>query len=1476
MKKLRQYRADLLALLTIFILALLWFAPVLFPSLTGATLLPFDNLASFEPWRSLHPNLVPYNNLLSDLVLENAVWKLHIRRALADGQLPLWNPQIFTGLPFLAAGQASTFYPLNVLFYVLPLEVAYGWFTALQIALAGMNMYILGRVLRLRPLPALFAGVVFMFSGFLIVSVVFTMFIAAAVWLPLLLAIIEIITRKQEEKGIQSFHPIPYVAVGAAVIGVMILAGHPELIYYTLLVAGAYALVRLIIAWRNLVGQGAGSGGQKTEDRRQKTEDREQGEFRTPHSAIRILKLAVWLLVMVVLGGALGGVQLLPLIELLPLNFRQGSASYHDVVGWAWPSRHVLTFFLPDVFGNPSHHSWFDIWSRQWLPATVNARGEPNDTIFWGIKNYVEGGNYVGIVTWLLAGVAVLSVILKGRGASKLHSHVERGNEQGQNEQAPCPLPLAPRPSTTYFFAALALISLLFAFGTPLYAILFYGLPGWNQLHSPFRWVYPFTLSMALLGGIGLQTLLETRDQRPETKGRRINLWSLISGLWSLSGLGALALVAASLVAPQRFIQLGQRLVNGSDLGQNAFADGRMLWSYEALNLAKFGLFALLGGLLVWWIGRKGKGQGARSKELLAAGIVLLLALDLYVAHGHFNPASDPKLSPLNAENRPPVVDFINKREGIDNIPHSALRTPHSLWRFTTYNLPGEKTFNANVGMYYGWQDIRGYDSIIPRQYAEFMNHLVPQANELLYNRIAPLYSNAAPENYAILDNPLLNLLNVKYILTEHYLPNPGWQQIYRDKAIGVYENKNVMPRTFIVPAARVTPPDQQPLLQTDLRKTVFIEQPPSEQHADTPASPQVAQAQISRYTANEVFVDVNISDRGWLVLTDAYFPDWKAYLRPFNGDESQEKEINLYRADGAFRTVYLPEQGQWTVRFVYTPMSFKLGIYTSFISLMAIVLLMLYWLWGRYYHPEQDASEVRVVAKNSLAPMVLNLTNKVIDFAYAMLYVRLLGPAGTGQWYFVVGVYGIFEIVSRYGLGTLLTRDVSADKDQSSRYLTNVTALRTLLWLISLPVLALVIFAYRHPELLSFGGLLDMQYRIGTQEVQALTILALSMLFSNWADGLSSTFSAFEKMEYPAGLSSAASLMKVTVGALVLLMGWGFVGLAVTSLLVNLFQLLLLYRLLRSTLFKPQWRWDWPLQTWMMRTSGPLMINHLLATIFWRIDVWILRPLAGEVSVGLYSVGLKYLDGLNIIPSIFTMAIFPLMSRYAKQGGNSLLRSYILSLRLLIILSLPLAMAITFLAQPLVYIVGGAKYLDVTQQMHLFGWHFTYHGGSDLALQLVIWSIPIGFVNSVTQYVLIAVNQQHYLTRAFIIGVIFNIVGNLLLIPGTGFVGASLVTILSEFSLLFPFYYSVKRNVGVVPWFSIYVPPLVAVLVMGSAIYGLLALGVNLWVAVAVGCLIYIIMLFVTGALRGEDMALIARALPLGPLRRWLPAENA
>ncbi|MDE0337367.1 MAG: oligosaccharide flippase family protein [Caldilineaceae bacterium] len=1514
MHRLRKYRPDLLALVVLSLLPLFWFGPVLF---TGKTLLPYDNLYQFEPWQSLRPEIAPHNELLSDLVLENAVWKLHVRRTLQQGELPLWNPQLFTGAPFFAAGQSSAAYPLSALFYILPIEAAFGWFTAIQLAIAGANAYLLGRVLRLRPAAALFSGIAFQFSGFFIVSVVFTMVIAAASWLPLLLAIIEKVIQKQEEKGVTGFRPIPYVVAGAGTVGLVVLAGHPEFLYYSLLVAGIFTVVRLLAAWRRIHGHGGEYGSSK------QANDAASRRSTGRHTLQTIAKIAGWILLVPVLGLATGAVQLLPLFELVQQNFREGSATYQQIVGWAWPDRHILTFLLPDIFGNPSHHHWFDLWALRWQPATVNGLGEASDTIFWGIKNYVEGGNYMGVSTWLLAALAVSVSI-----ASTL------GRAQGEGPETAWHAKRHLR-APTLLFASLALVSLLFAFGTPLYALLFYGLPGWDQLHSPFRWVFPFTLAMSVLGGIGLEQALslgaKAGDAGFAAIGRIQIRFTWVTGFLAFSsfaaGLGALAAVAASLLVPTPFVNLSQRVVEASDLAQAAFANGRMFWGYQSFGLARFGVFALISGLLLWRTTRTARhdaaGAGGRGSPTVRGFLVpalpyafaALLALDLFAVHGSFNPAAESSLSPLR--NVPPVVQYVDQRENAG----TSSEIQYAPFRFTTFDPPGSKTFNANVGMYYGWQDIRGYDSIIPKQYVDLMNRVADQSGELLYNRIAPIYASgnsATGHNpFAALENPLLDLMGVKYLLSELVVPNSDtWQKVYEDDAVRVYENLEAFPRAYIATEAVVLPSAEQPLLEADLRRTVFIEEAPAADDALIPASPETADASISRYTANTVFIDVNLSDRGWLVLTDAYFSGWKAYLRPFGGNENDEKELTIQRANSAFRTVYLPESGQWTVRFTYSPMSFKLGLYISFLATMVSLLLLLWWAWGRFYRPDATAGEARTVAKNSVVPMGLNLANRLVYFAFAMLYVRMLGPVGTGQYAWVIAVYGIFEILSRYGLGTLVTREVAADKSKSSLYLTNVLSLRTLLWAVSIVLMGLAVGGSRIASFLGAadggGGVLaglwasflemttswagteltwEAATPIGVTELQAVAVFALVMLVANWSDAFSSLFNAFEKMEYPAGLGIAMALLQVTLGALALLLGWGIVGLAFVALVVNLVQLIWLTRLVRSTLFRPQWKWDWALQKSMLATSGPLMINHLLATVFWRIDIWILRPLVGAASVGLYSVALKYLDGLNIIPSTFTLAVFPLMSRLARQEGSALLRSYALSVRILLMVSLPLAAAVTLLAKPLIFLLGGVQFAAGTGEFavvsarvcEMFGetigrfdcGALSASSGSVLALQVIIWSIPVGFVNSVTQYVLIAANQQRYLTKAFAFGVAFNLAGNLLLIPLFSFIGAAVVTIFSEVCLLLLFARRVHRDVGTVAWPDLIWRPLVAAFGMGVILYGFSAAGVNDWLAILPSLAGYAAVLALTGGFADADLKVAVKGLLQNRLG-WQGQEEA
>ena len=1348
-------RRDIWAVALIGALALWMFWPV---TLGGKTLLPADNLFTFEPWRTFAQQwnaAVPHNELLSDLILENYAWKTFIRESIRARALPLWNPYVFAGIPFLAAGQHSALYPFSIIFYILPLAHAYGWFSALQLMLAGLAMYAFARVLGIRRLGSLVAAITYMFSGFFIVSVVFSMIIAAAAWLPALLAIIEVIIQRHAERpGGARRSALPWVAAGAVILAVQFLAGHVEISIYTLMVMALYALWRL--AWLA----------------------RDTRDLHLTARAVGHLAL------MGLLGLGLGAVQWVPLYELVSRSFREGSASYQDVVGWAYPTRQIITFFIPDFFGNPSHHGYWDIVLRQWVPAARNALGEPIQNIFWGIKNYVEAGSWVGTFPILLAVVALTA----GR-----------------------------RTRREAFFALLALISLLLAFGTPLYAVLYYGVPGFKQLHSPFRWVFPYTLCMAVLAGIGAHALADiVQGKRPLPA-----IWRLIGwGAAAAGGAGLLAL-AVSLARPEPFFAIGDWVLRHSELAQRAFPDGRAFYSYQLRNLLIFFAFLCAGGIAIlltrWPLMRRRFGR-ILLWSILPIG---LTAGELFILGHEFNPAVEPALLSF----KPPAVAFLE-----------AQARP---FRLTTFNAPGEKTFNANVGMFYGLEDVRGYDSIITKQYVEYMDRIAPQANELLYNRIAPIY---IPQ-YDALDSRLLDLLNVRYVMTTHAIPNPGYRLVYQGE-VRIYENQDALPRAFFVAQEKVLPRpallEYLPALEPT-REVLLEEEPaPADRaaleagRAPTPYRP----ADAVRYAMNSVEVDITADGAGWLVLADSYFPGWKAYVRPQGGSQDDEVERPIYRADGNFRAVRV-DAGRYTVRFVYTPMSFKIGLFTAFLAGVLIFLLLAYYVWRKVYREEEgEDALLKRVAKNSLTPMILSLVNKAIDFAFAMLRLRILEPVGEGRYAFAIIFIGYFEILTLFGLGTLLTREVSKDRSRANRYLSNTVVLRIMLWLAALPLMALVAYIY---------------YRLGALSADtaaAIGLFAIALFFSNISEVLSAVFYAHERMEIPAGLSAVTNVLKVSLGTLVLLIGWGFVGLAGVSVVVNIFTASTLFLLMSRLFFRPRLEVEPAFQREMLKTSYPLMINHLLATVFFRIDMLLLKPMQGDRVVGYYSAAYKYIDGLNIIPAYFTLAIFPVMSRFAESARDSLKRAYIASLKFLLMISLPIAAGTPFIARELILILGGGKFLP----------------HSMIALQLLIGFLPFSYINSVTQYVLIALDEQRFLTKAFLIGVSFNFIANLLFIPRFGYQAAAVITVLSEIVLLMPFYYCVRRNIGPLPWPAIVWRPALAAGVMAAGLW--LTASWNIFLRLLLAVLVYLGLLVALGAFREPDMQAVLKLMPWGRLR--------
>jgi O-antigen/teichoic acid export membrane protein len=1375
--RLQRYQRDLWLVVGFLILPLLLFGNV---TLTGQTMLPADNLYQWQPWQSAASEFGidrPQNALITDLIIQNYPWKQFIRESLSQGEIPLWNPHLFAGMPFLATGQNAGFYPFSFFFLLLPLSQAYGWYTVSQLWLAGLLAFFLGRTLGLRRPGAFVVGLVYQGCGFMLTSAaVFPMIIGAAAWLPLLLACIEKIVRGGGSHNRSS--TLLWVLLGAGVLGMQVLAGHVEITYYTLLVMGLFA------AWR-LVGAASG---------RWQVESREAGYFLAvnPGSELTqgwkvvtrsLLGTGSWLLGLVVLGLMLGAVQLIPLFEIGQVNFREGSATLIEVRSWGFPLRQVIALILPNFFGNPTHHGYVDALTGAYVALPGASE--------WGIKNYVEGGIYFGILPLLLA----LLGMWHGWRQRVLRHH-------------------------TLFWVGLSGFSLAFIFGTPLYAILYYGLPFINQLHTPFRWVFPLSLCVAILAGQGIEYLLSANKDLSGFKN--------LTGLWWLAGLvvgGGLLLLIGLLASRMAFGQiepLVDRVFRSLALADLAFPDARAFYSYQFRHLLLLGFMLVGSGLVLVFSVQYSVFSKYLSRFTLHASrfwllpTALLIMADVSLANWGFHTAVSPTL----LDYKPQMVQWLEEQPGP--------------WRLTSYNPGGDIPFNANSGWLFGFEDIRGYDSMIPKQYTDYMKLIEPQGG-LEFNRIQPLGS------WDALHSPLLDVLNVKYVITSEWIDSPKYTAVWQGEGVRIFENLGVAPRAYTLPASSLVVVGQAlpALTQFDPRHHVIIETSDLTTDLSGLGLPATnTPAEVVAYTNIEVVVTAETDQPSFLILNDSYFPGWKAFVTPLNdGDDRDEFETPISLVNGNFRGVLL-EAGEWQVRFRYSPITFQLGGLASAMGILVILFSLGVWGWQQINQPQIGLSLSRSLAKNSFVPMALNLFNKAIDFLFAAFYLRVLGPAAAGSYASAIATAGFFDIIANFGLNMLLIREVSQDRSRAVSYLLNTSLLRIGTGLLA----SLPIFLY-------LWGVNVAGTPLPRAEVLAILLIMVGMVFSGMAQGVTGLFYVYEQAEVPAALTTVTTLLKVGFGVSVLLLGYGFVGLAAVSILVNLITLALLVGLaLRRFDLPGPWRLDWRLQGQMLRLGYPLMLIHLLQTVFISIDVIILRQLSGEEVVGWYNSAYKWFNALQIIPSFFTLALFPIISREITRSLESARRMYRLSLKLMLLLALPIAASTTFMATFLVQVVAGDEFLP--------------HGA--VALQLVMWAIPLGWLNSVTNYVLISLGLERMQPRAFAVAVGFNVTTNLIFIPMApyGYEVAAVTTILSELVLLILFDYYLRQKMPGLNWLAfLWRPGLVTAVALVVMWGGTQLIG---WpVGVPLGLLAYAAGLWLLGVIGDEERQVIAAILP-------------
>ncbi len=376
-------------------------------------------------------------------------YRVFAAEALRAGHVPLWNPWIYFGVPFLANLQSAVFYPLHFPFLVLPGPFAMNASVVLHFFLAAWFAALAARVIvRLDWWSAGIAGVIYGFSGFVGAQVGHLNQLNAAAWLPLAILAIHL--------ALES-HAIRWAVATGVILAVQLLAGHAQESYMTIVAIVAYVAFHVAVAaWTLAVPRRAPTGDGIGAWARSLAEidvavvpGRMDWRFRGGaalrwrawwcHAALSAALLAV----AGAFAAGLAALQALPTAELTAASIRASGMSFGEAISFSLPPRELFVGLLP-AFGLASPTS--------------------NEFLGW-----------IGFTGAILA---LAGITFRARHPAVL------------------------------FFAILAILALLLALGnhTPIYGSIF-RVPGMNLFRVPARWLFLATFGAAIIGGAGFAFL---------------------------------------------------------------------------------------------------------------------------------------------------------------------------------------------------------------------------------------------------------------------------------------------------------------------------------------------------------------------------------------------------------------------------------------------------------------------------------------------------------------------------------------------------------------------------------------------------------------------------------------------------------------------------------------------------------------------------------------------------------------------------------------------------------------------------------------------------------------------------------------------------------------------------------------------------------------------------------------------------------
>jgi len=258
----------------------------------------------------------PGNVVGSDVTAQYSFWRAFFADSIVHGEgIPLWNPYVFSGMPFIGNPLSAIFYPFSWLFVFGNPDLLFGWLFFIDVLLIGIFTFIFARTINLSRLAALFSAVAFMFSGTVVLRIYAGHLsnLDAIVWFPLILVFFE-----------RSFLHNRYTnGIGAGIALALMFLGNIQFALYGACGVMAYITGRVLI------------------------------ERTLPTPGEKCRHLAAVLFLSIGICGLLILIPTLPMMEYSPMSNRAGGVSYDFSSAISLPPSSLTTAVYPDAFGNP-------------------------------------------------------------------------------------------------------------------------------------------------------------------------------------------------------------------------------------------------------------------------------------------------------------------------------------------------------------------------------------------------------------------------------------------------------------------------------------------------------------------------------------------------------------------------------------------------------------------------------------------------------------------------------------------------------------------------------------------------------------------------------------------------------------------------------------------------------------------------------------------------------------------------------------------------------------------------------------------------------------------------------------------------------------------------------------------------------------------------------------------------------------------